>query len=552
MNSATPQLNVHAGAAVPEAGNPTAPRDWRTPVLLTLSLHLMALTLFINHRLFVQVEGPEPGRWVSLAAISQDSPPDQAQTQDADDPADKDEAAANEPEPQAPDTPTIEELLREATAAPKPPERVKPEQATDRVVPDTAGMAELLDAAADAAAPPAWMPPGSHVLRSQAGRRAGLRRHGGSTATENAVEAGLAWLAGVQSLDGRWDSDGYMEHYLPNPSPRRRMEEGVGLARNDVGITALCLLAFTGAGYTEREGHYAATVRAPMRFLLSRQRPEDGGFGLPQDTYRVTMYGHALATLALTDLFLLTGEQGLRAPLQRAVDYLCAMQGPGGGWDYGQRYPDDKGYTSSTRNDLSITGWAAMALATAREAGLQVPRTHMERLAACLAAATRTDGEALYANEGVRAGHRGMAMLAVSSVCRRMMGEAGSSAVQQRQAARIDALPPDWSAAGELLGSNMYYWYYGSIALLLARDDEGGLERWQRWNVALQRELLPRQSRDGPRAGSFDPVGQWARNGGGRLYSTAICVLTLEIYYRYEPEYLRARAAELAALWPDA
>jgi hypothetical protein len=28
-----------------------------------------------------------------------------------------------------------------------------------------------------------------------------------------------------------------------------------------------------------------------------------------------------------------------------------------------------------------------------------------------------------------------------------------------------------------------------------------------------------------------------------------MCVLNLEIYYRYEPEYLRVRAGELAHLW---
>ena len=28
-------------------------RDWRTPILLTLTVHLMAFTLFINHRTVV-------------------------------------------------------------------------------------------------------------------------------------------------------------------------------------------------------------------------------------------------------------------------------------------------------------------------------------------------------------------------------------------------------------------------------------------------------------------------------------------------------------------
>jgi hypothetical protein len=32
--------------------------------------------------------------------------------------------------------------------------------------------------------------------------------------------------------------------------------------------------------------------------------------------------------------------------------------------------------------------------------------------------------------------------------------------------------------------------------------------------------------------GSWDPVGAWGRDGG-RVYSTALCALILEVYYRY-------------------
>jgi hypothetical protein len=85
--------------------------------------------------------------------------------------------------------------------------------------------------------------------------------------------------------------------------------------------------------------------------------------------------------------------------------------------------------------------------------------------------------------------------------------------------------------------------------MLLGRDAEGGDNRWREWNGAMKKALLSNQCRTGPRKGSFDPVGYWAANGGGRLYMTALCVLNLEIYYRYEPEYLRVRSAELAPLW---
>jgi hypothetical protein len=191
-----------------------------------------------------------------------------------------------------------------------------------------------------------------------------------------------------------------------------------------------------------------------------------------------------------------------------------------------------------------------LALKLAREGGFNVPRENLQRAAKLLQESTRPDGEAIYANEGIRAFHRGMSMLAVSNLCRRLLGEAGDTETQRKQRDRMAGMPPDWDGATEMTGSNMYYWYYGSLALLLGRDQAGGEDRWRQWNIALKKTLLPHQEKHGDRRGSFDPKADyWANNGGGRLYSTAMCVLTLEIYYRYEPELIRAHSADLAPLW---
>ena len=51
--------------------------------------------------------------------------------------------------------------------------------------------------------------------------------------------------------------------------------------------------------------------------------------------------------------------------------------------------------------------------------------------------------------------------------------------------------------------------------------------------------LLAGQRTTGMLEGSWDPDDQWARTGG-RVYQTAICTLTLEVYYRYLPSFVRA------------
>lgn len=534
-------------------------RDWATPVLLTASMHLLAFTLFINHRLFSLIQQPaSTGTTIGISAITGDDPEDETQQDDAG-------AAQGEPaESQA--QASVSEVLKQVTTvepAPLPArEYARPQpnpaesDASEDDPAESLSLAERLaqmkpSGGSSGGGASAFTPGGgSHGLRGQGRRGEGLRRNGGSAETEDAVELGLAWLAGVQDSDGRWDSDGYMSHYMANASAMDRGAEGMGLGRNDVGVTGLCLMAFTGAGYVHTQGRYSQTVRMAKDWLLSNQRVEDGGFGLERDPNRPDMYGHCLATLGLCDLYLQSGDQKLRTPLQRALTYLLEMQGMGGGWDYAQRWPGQAAtFKLSERNDLSISGWAVMALVAGREAGFEVPRENLKRLHGFLEEATLNDGEAIYANRGVRADARGLGMLAVSNVARRLLGEPAESQTQQLQRRRLAENPPDWHKAGELLGSNEYAWYYGSLSLMLGRDAPGGDNRWREWNAALKTTLVDRQCKAGPRKGSFDPAGHWARHGGGRLYMTALCVLNLEIYYRYEPEYLRVRAAELGWLW---
>jgi hypothetical protein len=83
---------------------------------------------------------------------------------------------------------------------------------------------------------------------------------------------------------------------------------------------------------------------------------------------------------------------------------------------------------------------------------------------------------------------------------------------------------------------NVYFWYYGSLALLRS----GGAE-WERWNTALKEALLPAQQENG----SWPPLDVYAEYAGDTaeesIYTTAMCVLTLEVYYRYFTPLLEQR-----------
>ena len=80
-----------------------------------------------------------------------------------------------------------------------------------------------------------------------------------------------------------------------------------------------------------------------------------------------------------------------------------------------------------------------------------------------------------------------------------------------------------------------YYWYYATQVM----HNLGGPE-WDDWNRAMRRVLIETQCSDGCAMGSWDPERPtpdiWGIKGG-RIVTTALSTLTLEVYYRYLPLY---------------
>jgi hypothetical protein len=116
-------------------------------------------------------------------------------------------------------------------------------------------------------------------------------------------------------------------------------------------------------------------------------------------------------------------------------------------------------------------------------------------------------------------------MTAEALACRKFLGISTSPDLVEEASNYILQEPPGVGM------TNHYYWYYATLAL---HQTQG--EAWRRWNEALQTKLLATQRQDGSWAGSWDPDPVWGRCGG-RVYSTSLCTLCLEVYYRYLPLY---------------
>ncbi|MHC4915287.1 MAG: prenyltransferase/squalene oxidase repeat-containing protein, partial [Planctomycetota bacterium] len=334
-------------------------------------------------------------------------------------------------------------------------------------------------------------PCGSFGYRDRGGRKRAVAHFGGSRLTETAVERALAWLARHQEEDGRWDA--------------ARWEASM---KTDAGVTGLALLAYLGAGYTEKSRKYGEVVRKATAWI-TKQQADDGAIGRDMEGTEPNGVGyhHAICGLALAEAYGMAGNRATGAAAQKALDYSVKVhQKPGSGWRY----------KPGTEADLSVTGWFVMQVKSAKVAGLNVPGTAMQGAMAFTDSAGDQYGRCRYKADWLTPNST---MTSVGMLVRLYGGcRPGDPKVSGGANYLLKDLPV-WGENGN--GVNFYYWYYG----------------------AMTDALVPNQRDDGPKDGSaedvhgsWDPVGAWCTRGG-RAYSTAVGALCLEVYYRYLPIY---------------
>lgn len=425
------------------------------------------------------------------------------------------------PEHKAPNIPVSapQEIQEE-----KPPEAFLPENNNDfpNIVPDRVhDFSKSFGKAKNAAVKDGVNvgKPGTEGSRTDIRTGKGLSKAGGDDISESAVELGLQWLSTVQDDDGKWNIIEYCKHYSERPD---YYKEGIGYYQYNPGITGLCMLAFSGAGYSNTQGKYEQVLEKAKAWLISIQN-NDGAL----DSARlVSMYNHAIATLALADLYTVSKDDSILQPLRQAIKYLLSQQNANGGWTYTPQYNG----SIYTRSDLSISGWCVLALTAAKQCGINIPTDALDKLNSLFSSFMK-NGQAIYADEPPGTDRTGSAMTAVSALCRRLLGESAKSYAHKNQVNYFSKNLPDFN---QLEG--VYYWYYASINLYVDRDEYP--KEWETWNLTMRREVMRSQELEGSRRGSFMPADFYATHGGGRLYSTAMSILCLEVYYRISPSYL--------------
>lgn len=341
--------------------------------------------------------------------------------------------------------------------------------------------------------------------RSEAGRRAAVSHYGGSAESEKSVSLGLAWLQSIQQPDGSWSFDEVGNAGQPG-----------SLTTTDMGATALALLCYLGSGHTHMsDGPYEETVLKGLTYLAKNAERGSSGADLRgRSQSNAGMYVQGIATICLCEAAAMErDDKELRRLATDAIRFIERAQNKiDGGWRYS---PGESG-------DTSVAGWQIMALQSARAARLSVKSDSLRDARKFLNLVQSNDG-AMYGyvpGEGPRD-----SMTAVGLLCRMYLG-------WKRDNPALKVGVEHLASRGPQPG-NIYHNYYATQVV-----HHWGGELWNQWNLKMREELVTTQIKTGPGAGSWD-VADPHGAGGGRIYQTALSLLTLEVYYRHLPIYRR-------------
>jgi hypothetical protein len=325
--------------------------------------------------------------------------------------------------------------------------------------------------------------------------------------SDDAVSAGLRWLASHQNADGHWDT----------------VKSGSS-QKTDTAMTAMALLAFAGAGYTERIGRYTDNIKRAVAWLERHQHDNGLIFDVTDaGSHRGLGYPHAIATLALAETAGMSKNKETLAFAQRALDYAADVHQQGQGSDrLGWRY------AAGQAGDLSVTGWYVMALKSAKIAGLKVPESALEGAMKFLDSVEIKDGAVSHFayQPGIEHPKTDYLLTAIGTLARRFCGRSADDTKASVDWFIEKGGVPSWGTNGEKV--DLYYWYYGSLCAF----QQGG-DTFKRFYHGMVQSLAKNQCKSGDDAGSWPIVGEYS-DEWGRVGQTALGVLSLEAYYRYQ------------------
>lgn len=318
--------------------------------------------------------------------------------------------------------------------------------------------------------------------------------------TAKAIRNGLVYLALKQQPDGSWKS------------------RSTGIrALDDVALTGLVMLCFLAEGSTHLSGDYRVFVAKALERLKAVQKKS----GLVGDTkkpnYRMS---HALALLALCELRNMTDDDELTSACKRAVYFAIKLQEMGMGWRLAeQKAPED----------IMLTTWMQLGMLSAASGEIEFLPGLLEGAGNTYNASSNSEGRVHY--EGLedstqprRRLPRYQASLIATAAAAYGKLATGADTGTTRLKGAISFLNENLPSQSM---ANFPYFFFGTYAVWQVEE-----LTFRQWNWALKAALLPTQLTEGKDAGAWD-MGRYSNFRGGKIYPTALALLSLQAPYNH-------------------
>lgn len=354
---------------------------------------------------------------------------------------------------------------------------------------------------------------GLYAQRTAGGRKGALSAFGGSKHGEDAVLRALRWLKAKQGDDGSWSKAD---------------------STSAPAMAGLALLCFLAHGETPSSAEFGQTVEKAMKYLVAQQKP-NGGFG-GNAISQHGVYEHGICTYAVCESFGLTKIMALKEAMDKGIQLIIDNQFPNGGFNYAYKGP---------RWDLSVSGWQFQALKAAKMAGCS--NTNLEEAITkgtdFLRKIAHQQGQGFgYAVEtGGPATASTPSMTGAGTLCLQLLGKpdcaevrSGLKWLNETKNPILDVVwnKPEGDNAAREKKVPVYAWYY----ITQAKFQKGGAD-WKEWNPKFSTTVIRNQIIEGQ-------LGHWEGGDWGKdVYTTAMCCLMLEVYYRYLPTFKHVEAA---------
>ncbi len=305
--------------------------------------------------------------------------------------------------------------------------------------------------------------------------------------TQRAIDRGLEALARMQKSDGSFGSGQYA---------------------GNVAVTGIAGLAFLASGSNPGEGKYAEHIDRALEYCLKHTSPSGFVCNLNKASHG-PMYDHGFGTLFLSECYGMSRRPELREKVKKAVQLIVNTQNHEGGWRYQPK--------REPQADTSVTICQIMALRSARNSGIHVPKSAAERCADYIRKCQNPDGGFRYmASGGPSAFPRSAAGVVTFYTAGVYEGKELERGLDYLSA-NLDGGDGGGFGGFGGGGGNVHY-FYGRYYAVHALYQAGG-KRWAEGFPALRDELLERARRNGD--------GSWTDQAGAD-YATAMALIVLQ------------------------